>query len=65
MKYFLSVLGMVMIVEGIPYFAFPNQIKNLITKISESPSRTLRVMGFFLIAFGLGVIYIAQRTQLF
>ena len=27
MKFFLSVIGMVMIVEGLPYFAFPDQIK--------------------------------------
>lgn len=64
MKYFLSVIGMVMIVEGLPYFAFPDQIKNFLTKISEIPSNQLRMMGFFLMVIGLGVLYIALKTNL-
>ncbi|HDM79456.1 MAG TPA: DUF2065 domain-containing protein [Deltaproteobacteria bacterium] len=64
MKYFLSVIGMVMIVEGLPYFAFPDQIKNFLTKISEIPSNQLRMMGFFLMLIGLGVLYIALKTNL-
>ena len=64
MKYFLSVIGMVMIVEGLPYFAFPDQIKNFLTKISEIPSNQLRIMGFFLMVIGLGVLYIALKTNL-
>ena len=65
MKYFLSVIGMVMIVEGLPYFAFPDQIKNFLTKISEIPSNQLRMMGFFLMLIGLGILYIALKTNLF
>ncbi len=64
MKYFLSVIGMVMIVEGLPYFAFPDQIKKLLLKISETPSSQLRAMGFFLMMAGLGVLYVALKTNL-
>jgi uncharacterized protein YjeT (DUF2065 family) len=34
MKFFLSVLGMVMILEGLPYFAFPEGIKRWLVKVS-------------------------------
>ena len=64
MKYFLSVIGMVMIVEGLPYFAFPDQLKNFLTKMSEIPSNQLRMMGFFLMLLGLCVLYIALKTNL-
>jgi hypothetical protein len=33
MKYFLCVLGMVLILEGLPYFAFPEKIKAYLMKI--------------------------------
>ena len=35
MKFFLCVLGMVMVVEGLPYFAFPEKMKNWVQKILE------------------------------
>ena len=65
MKYFLSVIGMVMIVEGLPYFAFPDKIKDFLNKIVETPPHHLRIMGFFLMMIGLGILYIALRTNLF
>ncbi len=54
-----------MIVEGLPYFAFPDHIKNFLARISEIPSSQLRVMGFFLMAAGMSILYLALRTSLF
>ncbi|MBE9551410.1 MAG: hypothetical protein BA868_06580 [Desulfobacterales bacterium C00003106] len=61
MEYFLCVLGMVMFLEGLPYFAFPNRLKAWLTKIAELPDGTLRTYGFLLMAAGVAVIYLAQR----
>ena len=36
MEFFLCVIGMVMIVEGLPYFAFPNKMKIWVRKIIVS-----------------------------
>lgn len=47
-----------MIFEGIPYFSFPSQIKRFAQKIAEIPDGALRVAGFFLMLFGLLVVYI-------
>ncbi len=35
MEFFLCVIGMVMIVEGLPYFAFPEKMKFWVQKVLE------------------------------
>ena len=65
MKFFLSVLGMVMIVEGLPYFAFPEKIKAWLVKVSEIPAIQLRTFGFLAICIGMLLVYLGQKTNLF
>lgn len=60
MKFFLCVLGMVMIVEGLPYFAFPTSMKSWIQKISITPEGALRRFGLVLMALGLFLIYLGR-----
>ncbi|HOH73480.1 MAG TPA: DUF2065 domain-containing protein [Syntrophales bacterium] len=57
MKYFLCVLGMVFIIEGLPYFAFPEKLKIYLAKMSEVPDTTLRLMGLAAIIAGLALVY--------
>lgn len=61
MGYFLTVLGMVMIVEGLPYFTFPEKMKPWLQKLIETPDRSLRSLGLGLMLFGLIFIYIGLR----
>ena len=61
MAYFLSVLGLALIIEGIPYFAFPDKMKSLLAKLPAFPSRSLRVFGITAICIGLLLIYISQN----
>ncbi len=61
MKFFLCVIGMVMIVEGLPYFAFPEKMKNWIQQVIDIPDGTLRKFGLVLMMLGLGIIYIGKR----
>ena len=60
MKFFLCVIGMVMIIEGLPYFAFPENMKFFVQKILEMPDRSLRKFGFVLMLTGLFLIYIGK-----
>ena len=60
MEYFLCVLGMVMIVEGLPYFAAPARMKSWIEKLIQLPDTTLRLTGFILMMAGLGLIYVGR-----
>jgi uncharacterized protein YjeT (DUF2065 family) len=60
MEYFLCVLGMVFIIEGIPYFAFPDKVKSYIMKLQEMPDSVLRVLGLSAIITGLILIYFGR-----
>ena len=61
MRFFLCVLGMVMVVEGLPYFAFPEKMKFWVQKILEMPDSTLRKFGLVLMLSGLGLVYMGKR----
>jgi hypothetical protein len=60
MEYFLCVLGMVFIVEGLPYFAVPGKFKIYLLKLAEMPDSTLRIMGIAAIASGLFLLYLGR-----
>jgi uncharacterized protein len=60
MKYFLCVLGMVFIIEGLPYFIFPEKLKIYLLKIAEIPSATLRFLGISAMIIGLILIYLGR-----
>ena len=61
MDYFLCVVGMVMIEEGLPYFAMPARMKIWIQKLAEVPDSTMRVLGFLLMLAGLGLVYLGRK----
>lgn len=61
MKFFLCVMGMVMIVEGLPYFAFPEKVKIWLRQVLELEPGVLRGIGFFLMATGLCLVYLGSR----
>ena len=47
MKLFLSALGLMLIFEGLPYFAFPERIKRWLRTVMGLPASQLRMLGFF------------------
>jgi uncharacterized protein YjeT (DUF2065 family) len=62
MKFFLCVMGMVMIVEGLPYFAFPRKMKQMIQVMLGLENTYMRKFGFFLMVAGLCVVYLAMKA---
>jgi uncharacterized protein YjeT (DUF2065 family) len=60
MKYFLCVIGMVLIVEGLPYFAFPTRMKEWISRITATSDGQLRKVGLALMAAGLWLVYMGR-----
>jgi len=61
MKYFLCVLGLVFIIEGLPYFTFPSQIKIYLFKLTEVSDTTLRILGAAAVTLGLLLVYFGTR----
>ena len=60
MRYFLCVMGMVFILEGLPYFVFPDKIKAYLLKLLDIPDPTLRVLGLLAVATGLFLLYLGR-----
>ncbi|MDM8550676.1 DUF2065 domain-containing protein [Desulfobacterales bacterium HSG2] len=61
MEFFLCVIGMVMIIEGLPYFVFPEKMKFWIQKVTEISDDDLRKLGFVLMFIGLCLVYMGKR----
>jgi uncharacterized protein YjeT (DUF2065 family) len=61
MEFFLSVIGVVMVVEGMPWFLSPRGVKKMMIQILPLPERTMRSMGLVLMLAGLLMVYIASN----
>ena len=61
MDYFLCVIGMVMIIEGVPYFAAPERMKGWMAKIMETAPESLRRFGLVMMLAGLFLVYLGRR----
>jgi uncharacterized protein YjeT (DUF2065 family) len=60
MKYFLCVLGMVFIIEGLPYFAFPDKLRVYLMKLQNIPEERLRILGLIAMIVGLILVYFGR-----
>ena len=58
LKLLLSVLGIVFIIEGLPYLLFPSRMKEMIKYILESDDRLLRIIGVGLVVLGMTLIFL-------
>ena len=61
MDYFLCVIGMVMVLEGLPYFAFPEKMKAWVQQVLKLPDSALRRFGFMLMCTGVFLVYLGKR----
>lgn len=61
MDYFLCVIGMVMIVEGVPYFAAPHRMKGWMAKLMQMAPETLRRFGLVMMVAGLLLVYLGRQ----
>ena len=62
MELFLCVIGMVMIVEGLPYFAFPEKMKSVMAVVQSQPDTVLRIFGAILTLVGMTIVYFARNA---
>lgn len=64
MKFFVTALGLVFILEAIPYLLFPEAMQRWLAQLSLVPPAVLR--GGALAALGIGLLlcYLTQRTDL-
>lgn len=55
------IVGVVLIVEGIPWFMSPRGTKRMLGELLQMNDQTLRFVGLGLMLFGLLLVYLAKK----
>ena len=55
------IFGVVLIVEGIPWFMSPHGTKRMLVELLQMNDQTLRFVGLGLMLFGLLLVYLARK----
>ncbi len=61
MEFFLTAVGLLLFLEGLPYLAFPERMKKWLEEILRLPSAQLRVLGAVLMVLGLLLVFFGRR----
>jgi uncharacterized protein YjeT (DUF2065 family) len=57
---FLAALGLVFVIEGLVFAAFPAQAKRAMTSVLDTPDTSLRVIGIGSAVVGLIVLWLVR-----
>ena len=57
---FLVALGLVFVLEGLLFAAYPGGTKRAMASVQDAPDSSLRVVGFISAAIGLLVIWLIR-----
>lgn len=57
MVFILSILGALLVLEGIPYLWFPRAVKEWALLLQGMPEKTLRLMGLAIMLIGLAMLF--------
>lgn len=60
MEFLIALLGLLLIVEGLPYFAFPGRMKRWLAKIQDMSDAQLRTVGLLAMGVGLFLTYLSR-----
>ena len=63
MKLLILLIGLVLILEGLPYVAAPEAMQKWLKKVSEGDPNQLRVMGLAAMFIGLAICFVVQKTS--
>jgi uncharacterized protein len=61
MKLLLLLVGMVLILEGLPYAAAPDMMQSWLQKLSRMDPKQLRIVGVITVISGLLLCWLVQR----
>jgi len=65
MKLLLTLIGLVFVLEGLPYLAFPEAMQRWLRQLLEMSPSQLRLMGLISMAFGFFLCFLTQKSGLF
>lgn len=58
---FLTALGLLLVIEGVVYAAFPSLVKRLAAEASRSPEQSLRIGGLCAAVIGFGIVWLLRH----
>lgn len=61
MEFFLTAVGLLFFLEGLPYLAFPERMKKWLEEILRLPSAQRRVLSAVLMVLGLLLVFFGRR----
>jgi uncharacterized protein YjeT (DUF2065 family) len=65
MKLLITLIGLVLVLEGLPYAASPEAMQRWLRQILEMHPEQLRRVGWIAMAAGFLLCYFAQRSGFF
>jgi uncharacterized protein YjeT (DUF2065 family) len=65
MKFLFTLIGLVFILEGLPYLTFPEAMQRWLRQLMDMKPLQLRVIGLCAVGVGLLICYVTLRTSLF
>jgi uncharacterized protein YjeT (DUF2065 family) len=65
MKFFITLIGLILILEGLPYAASPEAMQRWLRQILDMSPAQLRRVGLIAMAVGFIFCYLAQKSSLF
>lgn len=60
MEDFVAAIGLVLVIEGLLYGAFPGLAKRMAAEAVAAPDNVLRTAGLVAIALGVGVVWLVR-----
>lgn len=60
MRDFLAALGLLLVVEGIVFAAFPEAVKRAMAEAAQSPADRMRIVGLVSAVIGLAIVWFVR-----
>ena len=64
MKFLFTLIGLVFILEGLPYLTFPEAMQRWLRQLIEMRPAQLRIVGLFAVGLGLLICFVTMRTNI-
>jgi uncharacterized protein YjeT (DUF2065 family) len=65
MKMLITLVGLVLILEGLPYVASPEAMQRWLRQLAAMRPDNLRILGIFAMASGFFLCFLALKSGLF
>lgn len=62
MKLFITLVGLILVLEGLPYLAFPEAMQRWLSQLCQMEPSQLRTIGLISMIIGFVVLFFARQS---